>query len=342
MHANNSHSHSSNSTRNRNNSSNSDVLPLRVFPLCLGGSVFGWTADTAMSHRVLDRYAEAGGNFLDTADSYSQWAPGNEGGESERVIGAWLAGRPARDRDRMVIATKAGRSERLPGLDARTVRRAAQESLRRLGVDRIDLFYAHIDDAAVPFAETLGALDELVREGLVGRIGVSNISGPRLAESLAAADAAGLPRYGVLQTPYNLVRRAEFEGGLLPVCRAAGLATVPYFALEQGFLTGKYREGRAVPGPREAAASAPGRTPLGRSVLAALDEIAADRGTAPAAVALAWLAAQPTVLAPLASARTPAQLTELLAGAALTLTPAELASLDLASLPPTVKECEAA
>ncbi|MEV5973015.1 aldo/keto reductase [Streptomyces sp. NPDC051921] len=305
---------------------------LDVHPLCLGGSVFGWTADTGTSHRVLDAYADAGGNFLDTADSYSQWAPGNDGGESERVIGAWLASRG--NRDRMVVATKVGRSERNPGLGAATVRRAAEESLRRLRTDHIDLYYAHIDDPAVPFEETLGALDALRRDGLVRHVAVSNITAPRLAEALNTADREALPRYGALQTPYNLVRRAEFERELLPLCRAADLPTIPYFALEQGFLTGKYRPGRTVRSARAAAASAPGRTAAGRAVLYALDELAAARGTTPAAVALAWLAGRPTVAAALASARTPEQLQELLTGADLTLDAAELTLLDTASRTP--------
>ncbi|MFI8824491.1 aldo/keto reductase [Streptomyces sp. NPDC053431] len=302
---------------------------LDVHPLCLGGSVFGWTADTSTSHRVLDAYADAGGNFLDTADSYSQWAPGNDGGESERVIGAWLASRG--NRDRMVVATKVGRSPRNPGLGAANIRRAAEESLRRLRTDHIDLYYAHIDDPSVPFAETLGALDDLRREGLVRHIAVSNISAPRLAEALTVADHAGLPCYSALQTPYNLVRRAEFERDLRPVCLAAGLPVIPYFALEQGFLTGKYRRGRTVRSARAEAASAPGRTAAGRAVLFALDELAAARGTTPAALALAWLAGRPTVAAALASARTPDQLEELLAGTDLALEDAEVAFLDTAS-----------
>ncbi|MFE5294986.1 aldo/keto reductase [Streptomyces sp. NPDC056632] len=305
---------------------------LDVHPLCLGGSVFGWTADTSTSHRVLDAYADAGGNFLDTADSYSQWVPGNSGGESERIIGTWLASRG--NRDRMVIATKVGRSERHPGLDAATVRRAAVESLRRLRTDHIDLYYAHIDDPSVPFEETLGALDALRREGLVRHVAVSNITGPRLTEALTAAERADLPRYSALQTPYNLVRRAEFERELLPVCLAADLPTIPYFALEQGFLTGKYRPGRKVAGPRAEAASAPGRTAAGRAVLFALDELAAARGTTPAAVALGWLVGRPTVAAALASARTPEQLKELLTGADLVLEAAETALLDAASRTP--------
>jgi aryl-alcohol dehydrogenase-like predicted oxidoreductase len=305
---------------------------LDVFPLCLGGSVFGWTADTRASHRVLDAYAAAGGNFLDTADSYSQWAPANSGGESERIIGAWMASRKARHR--MVIATKVGRSRRNPGLGATTVRRAAVESLRRLRTDHIDLYYAHADDPGTPLDETLGALDELRREGLVRHIAVSNITAARLTAALDVSAREGLARYSVLQSPYNLVRREEFERDLRPVCVAQGLPCIPYFALEQGFLTGKYRPGRAVRSARADAASAPGNTYRGRAVLAALDDIAGAHGTTPAAVALAWLAAQPTVAVPLASARTPGQLHELLAGTALVLSAGELKELHTASRTP--------
>ncbi|MGW6918860.1 aldo/keto reductase [Kitasatospora sp. NPDC054939] len=303
---------------------------LDVFPLCLGGSVFGWTVDRPTSFRVLDAYAAAGGNFIDTADSYSQWAPGNTGGESESILGDWLAARG--HRDRFVIATKVGRLNGLSGLTAKVVRQAVEDSLRRLRTDHIDLYYTHADDPDTPLDETLGALDALVTAGKVRHLGASNISGPRLAESLAVSKRSGLAPYVAVQPPYNLVEREPFESGIAPVCEREGVSCVPYFALAQGFLTGKYREGApAVASIRSNAARPYAETPRGRAVLTALDAIAAEHVTAPAAVALAWLAAQPHVVAPLASSRTPEQLADLIPGATLELSPAEIRSLDLAS-----------
>ncbi|MEU3560688.1 aldo/keto reductase [Kitasatospora sp. NPDC006786] len=303
---------------------------LDVFPLCLGGSVFGWTVDERTSFRVLDAYAAAGGNFIDTADSYSQWAPGNTGGESESILGKWLAARG--QRDRFVIATKVGRLNGLSGLTAKVVHQAVEESLRRLRTDHIDLYYTHADDPETPLEETLAALDTLITAGKVRHIGASNISGPRLAESLEVSKRSGLASYVAVQPPYNLMEREPFESGIAPVCEREGVSCVPYFALAQGFLTGKYREGApAVPSVRSDAARPYGETPRGRAVLRTLDTIAAEHGTAPAAVALAWLRAQPHVVAPLASSRTPEQLAELTPGATLELSPAEVRSLDLAS-----------
>ncbi|MGW7449367.1 aldo/keto reductase [Kitasatospora sp. NPDC054795] len=303
---------------------------LDVFPLCLGGSVFGWTVDERTSFRVLDAYAAAGGNFIDTADSYSQWAPGNTGGESESILGNWLAARG--QRDRFVIATKVGRLNGLSGLTAKVVHQAVEDSLRRLRTDHIDLYYTHADDPETPLEETLTALDTLITAGKVRHIGASNISGPRLAESLEVSKRSGLASYVAVQPPYNLMEREPFESGIAPVCEREGVSCVPYFALAQGFLTGKYREGApAVPSVRSDAARPYGETPRGRAVLRTLDTIAAEHGTAPAAVALAWLRAQPHVVAPLASSRTPEQLAELTPGATLELSPAEVHSLDLAS-----------
>lgn len=301
---------------------------LDVFPLCLGGNVFGWTADERQSLTVLDAYADAGGNFVDTADSYSAWLPGHSGGESETIIGRWLARRS--DRDRMVIATKVGSRPGLEGLGAKTIRTAAEASLQRLGTESIDLYWAHRDDPDTPLDETLGAFDDLVREGKVRAIGASNYAAPRLAEALAVSDREGLARYVALQPHYNLMERAGYEAELGPLCRQAGLGCLPYFALAKGFLTGKYRPGAEVDSVR--AGGARGYLDArGERVLAALDAIAGDRHTAVAAVALAWLAARPEVAAPIASARTPGQLTDLLAVADLRLTPDEVAALDAAS-----------
>ncbi|KPC65213.1 alcohol dehydrogenase, partial [Streptomyces sp. NRRL F-6602] len=225
---------------------------LDVFPLALGGNVFGWTADEAQSFAVLDAYAAAGGNFIDSADTYSSWVPGNEGGESETVIGKWLASRG--NRDEIVVATKVGSHPQFKGLSAPNVKAAAEESLRRLGTDRIDLYYTHFDDPSVPVEEIVTALDDLVKEGKVRAVAASNISPERLQESLDFADREGLARYVALQPHYNLVSRDTYEGPLQQVASRAGLAAVPYYALAAGFLTGKYRPGTTVDSPRAAGA----------------------------------------------------------------------------------------
>jgi aryl-alcohol dehydrogenase (NADP+) len=296
-----------------------------VFGLCLGGNVFGWTADRETSFAVLDAYAAAGGNFIDTADVYMAGAPGNSGGESETIIGEWMAARTG-TRDALVIATKVGKLGGLDNLRPETIRRAADDSLRRLGVDHIDLYYSHEDDPDTPLAETLGAFGELIEAGKVRAIGASNYSGERLAEALAVSEREGLPRFVALQPHYNLLER-EHERDERPVCEREDLACFPYYGLARGFLTGKYRPGGAeVDSPRAEGA----RRYLderGERMLAALDEIAAAHDTAPAAVALAWLREQETVLAPIASARNPEQLEPLIASASLTLSAEELAAL---------------
>lgn len=302
---------------------------LEIFPLALGGNVFGWTADQAASFAVLDAYTAAGGNFVDTADSYSAWADGNSGGESETIIGRWIAARG--NRDDVVIATKVSQHPDHQGLSAATIKAAADASLRRLGTDRIDLYYTHFDKPEVPVAEIIGALDDLVRAGKVRRIGASNISPERLQESLDHSDREGLARYVALQPQYNLVSRDTYEGALQDVAERAGLAAVPYYALASGFLTGKYRPGATVDSPRAGRAAAHLDTERGRRVLTALDEIAAAHGAEIPTVALAWLASRPTVAAPISSARTPEQLPALLAVADLTLTPEELTRLTQAS-----------
>ncbi|MFJ8881505.1 aldo/keto reductase [Streptomyces albidoflavus] len=302
---------------------------LDVFPLALGGNVFGWTADEAQSFAVLDAYAAAGGNFIDSADTYSSWVPGNEGGESETVIGKWLASRG--NRDEIVVATKVGSHPQFKGLSASNVKAAAEESLRRLGTDRIDLYYTHFDDPSVPVEEIVTALDDLVKEGKVRAVAASNISPERLQESLDFADREGLARYVALQPHYNLVSRDTYEGPLQQVASRAGLAAVPYYALAAGFLTGKYRPGTTVGSPRAAGAGQHLATERGQKVLAALDTVAEAHGAEVASVALAWLAARPTVAAPIASARTVEQLPALLAVADLTLTDEELSLLTVAS-----------
>ncbi|ULR51707.1 aldo/keto reductase [Streptomyces deccanensis] len=302
---------------------------IEVFPLALGGNVFGWTADEAQSFAVLDTYTAAGGNFIDTADSYSSWVEGNEGGESERIIGNWIRSRG--NRDDVVIATKVSQHPQYQGLTAANIKAAADASLARLGTDHIDLYYTHFDKPEVPVEEIVTALDDLVKAGKVRATAASNISPERLKASLDFAAAEGLARYVALQPHYNLVSRDTYEGPLQAVAAEAGLSAVPYFALAKGFLTGKYRPGTTVDSPRAAGAGAYLDTPAGPRVLAALDDIAEARGAAHATVALAWLAAQPTVAAPIASARSLDQLPALLAVADLTLTPEELTRLTEAS-----------
>jgi aryl-alcohol dehydrogenase-like predicted oxidoreductase len=301
---------------------------LDVFQLCLGGNVFGWTADEEASFAVLDAYVAGGGNFVDTADSYSAFAPGNSGGESETIIGNWMSGRG--NRDSVVVATKVARLPGREGLAPDNIRAAAEDSLRRLQTDRIDLYYAHIDDPETPLEDTLTAFGELVSEGKVRYIGASNYSAPRLAEALDVSRRLGLPSFVALQPHYNLVERALYEGELEQLCEREGLACLPYFALAKGFLTGKYRDAGAVDSPRAERAEAY-LDERGRALLAVLDEVAAAHDTSVAAVSIAWLRVQPTVVAPLASARNTSQLAELLPGAELELTAAELERLSAAS-----------
>ncbi|MEV4253753.1 aldo/keto reductase [Spirillospora sp. NPDC049652] len=302
---------------------------LDVHPLSLGGNVFGWTADQDASYAVLDAFHAAGGNFVDTADGYSAWVAGNHGGESETIIGDWMAAR--RNRDEMVVATKVGSHPERKGLVPANIHAAADDSLRRLRTDRIDLYYTHFDDESVPVEEIIGAMDELKRAGKVREIAVSNISPERLEASLAASDRDGLAKYVAIQPHYNLVHRDEYEGRKLELAQRHGLACVPYYALASGFLTGKYRPGQNVESPRAQGAGKYLGTERGDRVLAALDEIAADRNVAVATVALAWLAGRPTVAAPLASARSVEQLPALLGAAELTLTDEEAARLTEAS-----------
>ncbi|MFJ4791100.1 aldo/keto reductase [Streptomyces sp. NPDC088794] len=302
---------------------------LEVFPLSLGGNVFGWTADEATSFAVLDAYAAAGGNFVDTADSYTAWIEGNSGGESETIIGKWVKARG--NRADVVIATKVSQHPEYKGLSGANIKAAADASLRRLDTDYIDLYYTHFDQPEIPVEEIIGALDELVRAGKVRNIAVSNITPERLRESLEFSDREDLARYVAIQPHYNLVSRDTYEGELRDIAATAGLAAVPYFGLAAGFLTGKYRPGTTVESARAGRAGAYLESERGQRVLTALDEIAAAHDAQVATVALAWLAAQPTVAAPIASARTLEQLPALLAVADLTLTETEIDRLTRAS-----------
>jgi aryl-alcohol dehydrogenase-like predicted oxidoreductase len=300
---------------------------LSVFPLSLGGNVFGWTADRDTSFAVLDGYAAAGGNFIDTADSYSAWVPGNIGGDSERILGEWFESRG--NRDEIVLATKVSQHPDFKGLAGDNILKAADASLERLRTDRIDLYYAHFDDQTVPLEETVTALSSLVDAGKVRHIAISNYSPERIEEWFRITEANGLHRPVALQPHYNLVERS-FEDALLGLAERENLGVVPYFSLAAGFLTGKYRDGVQVDSPRAAGASKY-LDDRGRSVLAALDDVAAAHGASVASVALAWLAAQPTVVAPIASARSLDQLPDLIASVSLELTPAELDTLSDAS-----------
>ncbi|MEV7554404.1 aldo/keto reductase [Amycolatopsis sp. NPDC089917] len=294
---------------------------LDVQGINLGGNVFGWTADEQQSFAVLDAYTAAGGNFIDSADLYS-------GGGSETIIGDWLTKRGRRDD--VVIATKTGMWEERKGLSAANIAAAAEDSLRRLQVDHIDLYYAHIDDPDTPIEETLGAFDALVRAGKVRYIGASNYSAERLTESLSISDREGLAKYVALQPHYNLVER-EYETDLAPTVEREGLTILPYFALAKGFLAGKYRSKENLGDSPRAARASSYLDERGERVLSALDGIAADRGVSVAAVSLAWLFAQPTVTAPIASARSVEQLNDLLPAADLALTSEEVDALTAAS-----------
>ncbi len=300
---------------------------LKIAPLVLGGNVFDWTADRHASFAVLDAFVDGGGTMIDTADVYSAWAPGHSGGESETVIGEWL--RASGKRDRVQIATKVGM---LPGeggekLAPARIAAACDASLRRLGTDRIDLYFAHQDDDTQPQEAVAEAFAALVRAGKVRVLGASNFHAARLKSAIDTARAAGLPHYQVLQPEYNLVSRHKFEGELQDYCVVENIGVVPYYGLASGFLTGKYRSaddlGKSVRGGRM-------RDLLegkGAEVLAALDSVAEETGATVAQIALAWLMAQPGVTAPIASATSAQQLEELLPAMSLTLTDDQLARL---------------
>lgn len=305
---------------------------LEVPPVIVGGNVFGWTVDQAASFRLLDAFVDAGLNAIDTADVYSAWVPGHTGGESETVIGAWLKARPGM-RDRVLILTKCGMEMpgRGKGLSPAWIARAVEDSLRRLGVERIDLYQAHQDDPSVPIEDTLGAFARLIEQGKVRAIGASNYTAPRLKAALEASAKYGLPRYESLQPHYNLMERG-IEADLLPLCREEGLGVIPYFALAAGFLTGKYRSDADLDkSPRGRRSAAKYLNERGLRVLAALDQVAARYGATPAQVALAWQLAKPGITAPIASATTQEQLADLVKAASLTLDAEAVAALDAAS-----------
>ena len=302
---------------------------LSTAPLIFGGNVFGWTADEAMSHRLLDAFVDGGFNAVDTADVYSAWVPGHAGGESEAVIGRWL--KASGKRDSVLILTKVAMWPKRPGLSAANIEAAVEESLDRLQTDYIDLYQSHQDDAETPQDETLLAFDRLVQAGKVRAVGASNLSPERLKASLDVSKASGLVRYETIQPKFNLVDRDQVEGALAELAKAEGLGIIPYYGLAAGFLSGKYRSEADLEG------RARGRTILrdywndkGRAVLAALDEAAEAVGALPAQVALAWIMRHPSITAPIASATSVEQLDELMGAARLDLPDDVWATLDAA------------
>ena len=282
---------------------------LTVYPLCLGGNVFGYSADKQNSEAVLSFYADNGGNFIDTADMYSQWAPGHIGGESETIIGDWMAKRG--NRQKMIIATKVSKLDTRPGLKAANIKAACDESLKRLKSDYIDLYYAHQDDLDTPIEESLGAFDELIKAGKVRYIAASNFTPERLQESLNISKANGLSSYIASQDQYNLLDR-EYEKGLMPTIEKNNLSQIPFYGLARGFLTGKYRPGVSVESVRASGVASNYANERGWNLLSKLDQIAKDKKTTVAAISLAWLRAQPTVATPIASATKLEQIKEIM------------------------------
>ena len=295
---------------------------LSVYPLCLGGNVFGWSADEAQSHDVLDAYTSHGGNFIDTADVYSEWKDGNSGGDSEAIIGSWLKKRG--NRSEVVIATKVAKLSTRPGLSAANIKAAVDESLKRLQSEYIDIYYAHEDDQNTPLEETLGAFDEIVKSGKVRYIAASNYNSARLKEAIEISKANNFVQYIAIQNHYNLLERKEYESDMAPALKELGLSGIPFFALARGFLSGKYRKGATVESVR-AGGVANYLNDAGYALLEKLDVLAKSHNASVSAIAIAWLRAQPTISTPIASARTVAQLNEIVP--IVNLTNEELASL---------------
>lgn len=302
---------------------------IEIAPLVMGGNVFGWTADEATSFKLLDRFTESGFNAIDTADSYSAWAPGLSGGESEEIIGKWLQQRGPRDE--VVIMTKVGMLEERKGLSAATIEAAAEESLKRLGTDYIDVYFAHVDDAATPLEESLTAFSRLVEAGKVRSIGASNYTADRLRSALEVSEQKALPRYEVLQPRYNLHDRQDFESGLGKVAQEQEIGVVCYFALASGFLTGKYRSAEEAAESNRAGMLANYFDDRGMRILSAMNKIAEELAATPAQIALAWLMARPGVTAPIASATSVEQLDDIMKAARLELPEEVLGRLEEAS-----------
>ena len=306
---------------------------LSIAPLVLGGNVFGWTADRKTSFAVLDRFAAAGLNAIDTADVYSAWVPGNSGGESETIMGEWMKARS--NRSRVIVITKVG-SPMGPGkegLKPAYIEEAVEASLRRLQTDAIDLYLSHWPDMATPFEETLGAYRRLIEKGKIRWCGASNLTTDLLKAALAAARTKGLPRYEVLQPEYNLADRQGFESGLAELCVREEIGVVTYFSLAKGFLSGKYRGEKDLAGSARADGVKAYLNPRGFRILDALEKVAASHKAKPAEVALAWVMARPGVTAPIASATSVEQADSLVRATELKLAPADMAALDTASAP---------
>ena len=282
---------------------------LTIYPLCLGGNVFGYSADKENSEAVLSFYADNGGNFIDTADMYSQWAPGHIGGESETIIGNWMKKRG--NRSQMIIATKVGKLDTKPGLSPSNIISACEDSLKRLGSDYIDIYYAHQDDLDTPIEQSLGAYDSLIKAGKVRYIAASNFTHERLQESLDISKELNLASYIASQDQYNLMDR-DYENSLMPTLKSNGLSQIPFYGLARGFLTGKYRKGKTVESIRANGVATNYANDRGWAILEKLDQIAQDKNTSVAAVALAWLRAQETVSAPIASATKLEQIKEIM------------------------------
>jgi aryl-alcohol dehydrogenase-like predicted oxidoreductase len=304
---------------------------LRIAPLVFGGNVFGWTADEATSFRLLDAFVDHGFDAIDTADVYSAWVPGHQGGESEAIIGRWFAANPGK-RDKVSIFTKVGSDlgEGRKGLSARWIAKAAEDSLRRLQTDRIDLYFSHWPDSETPYEETLGAYEALRAAGKIRHVGASNLDAAQLEAALAVSAAKGLPRYDVLQPEYNLYDRASFEGPLRDLVQREEIGVVTYFSLASGFLSGKYRSEADLAGSRRGDAVKKYLNARGQRILDALDEVAGAHGARPAEVALAWVMASPGVTAPIASATSTEQLASLAGAAELRLSTEQKARLDAA------------
>lgn len=301
---------------------------IQIAPLVLGGNVFGWTADETTSFAVLDSFAEAGCNAVDTADVYSSWAPGNKGGESETIIGKWMKARG--NRNQLVVITKVGSDMGggRKGLGAAYIEKAVDASLQRLGIETIDLYLSHWPDAATPYAETLGAYEKLLQKGKVRAVGASNLDANQLREALTTARERKLPRYAVLQPEYNLYDRSGFEGALQDLCIKEEIGVITYFGLAKGFLTGKYREKSDLAQSQRGEDVADYMNPRGMQILEALDQVAKRHNARPAEVALAWVMAQPGVTAPIASATSVEQVRSLVRAASLNLEVADLALLN--------------
>jgi aryl-alcohol dehydrogenase-like predicted oxidoreductase len=307
---------------------NSDLF---VYPITFGGNVFGWTIDEKQSFEILDGFAEAGFNFIDTADSYSHWVPGNKGGESETIIGNWMQSR--NNRNKVILATKVGS---IPGTDKKSlskdyILKSVEGSLKRLKTDYIDLYQSHYDDADTPIQESLEAYDQLIREGKVRWIGASNFSAARLAESLDIAQKLSLPKYQTFQPEYNLYKRAGYEKELEKVVTDHQLGVINYYALASGFLTGKYRSETDLNKSQRGSGVKAYLNERGFKILDALDQVSEQYNASPASIALAWLIARPSVTAPIASVTNLTQLTELTKAAALKLSTEDISILDEAS-----------